>query len=48
MQNDFESLATKLIHKESLLKLLQSGTKVLAEIGNATIVAILNNVCCPK
>ena len=34
MQEDFETLANKFISKDSLLKLLHSGTKVLAEIGN--------------
>lgn len=34
MQDDFENLANKFISKESLIKLLHSGTKVLAEIGN--------------
>ena len=37
MGNDFETLALKFITKDSLIKLLHSGTKVLAEIGFATI-----------
>lgn len=45
MQSDFEPLAIKFMTKESLIKLLQSGTRVLAEIGNATIIAIIHNVC---
>jgi hypothetical protein len=48
MQDDFELLANKFISKDSLLKLLHNGNKVLAEIANQTIVAILNNVCAPK
>lgn len=38
----------KFVAKESLLKLLQSGTKVLAEIGNQTILSILYNVHIPR
>mmetsp|Transcript_43444 Transcript_43444/g.41904 ORF Transcript_43444/g.41904 Transcript_43444/m.41904 type:complete len:90 (+) Transcript_43444:393-662(+) len=38
----------KLISKDSLLKLLHSGTKVLAEIGFQTISFLLANVCSPK
>jgi len=34
--------------KDSLIKLVHSGTKVLAEIGNQTISTILNYVCVPK
>lgn len=48
MQNDFEQLSLKYVSKDSLLKLLHSGSKVLAEIGHSTILAILHNVCAPK
>jgi len=49
MQNDFEQVAYKFLQKgESLIKLLHSGTKVLAEIANQTISTILTNVFAPK
>jgi phage shock protein PspC (stress-responsive transcriptional regulator) len=48
MRNDFEGLANKFLTKESLIKLLHCGTKVLAEIGFVTIIAIIENVCVPK
>ena len=48
MQNDFEVLSNKFIHKDSLVKLLNSGAKILAEIGYTTILSIINNVCNPK
>lgn len=38
-----EALADKLISKESLLKLLSSGNKVLAESGNETMRAVLSH-----
>lgn len=49
MQNDFEQISYKFIQKgESLLKLLNNGSKILAEIGNQTIVSIITNVYAPK
>jgi hypothetical protein len=48
MGNDFENLGNKFITKDSLLKLLHSGTKVLAEIGFSTITIIIENVCIPR
>ncbi|CDW90677.1 clip-associating protein [Stylonychia lemnae] len=48
LQDDFEGIANKLITKDSLIKLVHCGTKVLAEIGNQTIISILNYVCVPK
>jgi hypothetical protein len=48
MGDDFEPLAMKFMSKESLIKLLHCGTRVLAEIGHQTILAILNSTCAPK
>ena len=48
MGNDFESSAFKLIGKDSLGKLMQNGTKILAEIGASTLIAIIKNVCSVK
>jgi hypothetical protein len=48
MGDDFESSAFKLVGKESLGRLMQNGTKILAEIGAQTMVAIIQNVCSVK
>lgn len=38
----------KFATKDSLIKLLHCGQKVLAEIANQSFIAILMNVCAPK
>ena len=49
LQNDFEQIAYKFIQKgESLIKLIHNGTKMLAEVGNQTIIHIITNVYAPK
>ena len=48
MGDDFEQAAWKLMQKEGLIKLMHSGTKILAEVGLNAIVGILNNVCSAK
>ena len=48
MGEDFESLSLKFLSKDSLIKLLHSGTKMLAENGHQTILGVLHNVCVPK
>eukprot|EP00347_Sterkiella_histriomuscorum_P005558 403356151 len=48
MQNDFEPFVNKFISKDSLIKLLHNGTKVLAEVGNQTITALIYNTVAPK
>lgn len=46
--NDFETLALKLVTKDSLLKVLHSGNKTLADHAHQSILGILNHVCVPK
>eukprot|EP00347_Sterkiella_histriomuscorum_P017130 403350553 len=48
LQQDFEPLAHKFISKNSLYKLLNAAKHVLAEHSHICIIAILNNVICPK
>ena len=45
-QENLESLANKLMTKESLLKLANSAVKILAENGHSAILAVLEN--CPS
>ena len=46
--NDFDLLANKLISKDSLIKVLHNGNKVLAEVGFSTMESIICSVCIPK
>ena len=48
MGDDFELVAFKLMQKEGLIKLLHSGTKILADVAFNAIVGIINNVCSTK
>ena len=48
MGDDFEQAAFKLMSKEGLIKVIHSGTKILAEIGFNAIIGIMNNVCSAK
>ena len=48
MGDDFESAAYKLMQKEGLIKLMHSGTKILAEVALNSVIGILNNVCSAK
>ena len=48
MGDDFEQAAYKLMSKEGLVKVMHSGTKILAEIGFNAIIGIMNNVCSTK
>ena len=41
-------LALKLITKEALIKVLHSGTKMLADLAHHAVLGILNHVCVPK
>ena len=36
------------MQKEGLIKLMHSGTRILAEVGLTAVVGILNNVCSAK
>jgi len=44
MTIDFESAGFKLVGKETLSKLMHSGTKILAEIGASALIAVVLNV----
>ena len=44
MGSYFETLALKFVDKASLIKLMNNGNKLLAEIGSQTIEAIINNL----
>jgi hypothetical protein len=41
---EFEPMAVKLVGKETLGKLMHSGTRILAEIGASALVSIIVNV----
>jgi|TARA_B110000305_G_C19317702_1_gene577337 hypothetical protein len=46
--NDFEMLALKLMTKDTLLKVLHTANKTLADHAHNSILSILNHVCVPK
>lgn len=48
MSQEFEPLAHKFVSRNSLYKLLNAAKHVLAEHSHICIIAILNNVICPK
>lgn len=44
MKQNFEQMAVKLIHKESLLQIINNGNKVISENAHGSILSILENV----
>lgn len=46
--NDLDQIAERFISINSLLKVVLSGSRILAEAGHEAILAILQNVVCPK
>ncbi|CDW87981.1 clip-associating protein [Stylonychia lemnae] len=48
MQDQFEILAQRFIHPNSLIKLVQNANKIISEHGHLCIIAILHNVVSAK
>ena len=46
--DDFESAAYRLLANNALMRLMQAGKHILAEIGTSTVLGILHNVCSAK
>jgi len=44
MAFEFESIGFKLLGKDSLIKLLHNGNKMLAEIGHSSVICMLHNI----
>ena len=46
--DDFESAAFRFMTKDAIVKLMNAGKHILAEIGTNTVIGILRNICSVK
>lgn len=46
--DDFESAAFRFMTKDAIVKLMNAGKHILAEIGTNTVIGILRNICSTK